>query len=74
MSGASGDGIVLRDADREVLFAASIFFGHTTNIHVEILALEKGLQLCHSKGYRRMQINTDSMILVQMLHGQIEKP
>lgn len=71
---AAGGGVVLRDSAGEVIFAASIFFGAATNVYAEILALEHGLSMCLERGFRSIQIDTDSLILVNMLTGITSKP
>lgn len=73
-SGLAGGGCVLRDPNGEIIFAASKFFGMATNVQAEILALEYGLTLCREKGFCDIRVDTDSMLLGQMLQGKIPHP
>lgn len=73
-TGVAGGGCVLRGQSGDVLFAASKLLGVATNVQAEIMALEYGLSLCQEKGFRDIQVDTDTMLLVQMLQGKAPQP
>lgn len=73
-TGEAGGGAVLRDYNGDVIFAASIFFGKATSVYAEVLALIHGLKLCEERGLQGFQVDTDSLLLVNMIHGVVSIP
>ncbi|XP_071916199.1 uncharacterized protein [Coffea arabica] len=68
--GVSGDGGVMRDSDGQVIFGYSCFFGSLMSLHAELKAMAFGVQLCVARGLHDLYIETDSLVLVQILQGK----
>lgn len=64
----------MRDAQGLILFAESQYFGPGTSLSAEIMALLHGLRLCHDRGFRRVEVETDSSLLVQFVHQKAKWP
>ena len=73
-AGRAGGGGVLRDGAGRFLLAFSAFFGRCSSIQAEARALLVGISLCISRGYRRVHVEADSLILVQILKSAIRHP
>ncbi|XP_071933175.1 uncharacterized protein [Coffea arabica] len=72
--GRAGRGGVLRNSEGRLLFAFSTFLGHCTSIQAEVKALLFGVNLCISCGYVRVQLEVDSLVLVQVLQRATRYP
>ena len=68
--GPSGVGIVLINTSTQKTIAeTSIFIGHTTNNACEYAGLIHGLQLAQQHGISRINIYSDSMLVVNHING-----
>ncbi|XP_027157736.1 DAR GTPase 2, mitochondrial-like [Coffea eugenioides] len=65
--GVSGEGGVLRDSSGVVLFGFSTPLGELTCIQAEIKSLLFGVQQCLLRGFLRIQVKVDSLVLVNIL-------
>ncbi|XP_027120639.2 uncharacterized protein [Coffea arabica] len=65
--GVSGGGGVLRDSSGALLFGFSVPFGELTCLQVEIKALVFGIQQCCLRGFSRIRVEVDSLVLVNLL-------
>lgn len=70
--GPAGGGKVLRDG--HIVAAQAAFFGHSTSLSAEIQALYAGLHLCQNHFSGPIVIESDSMLLVDMLHSRATWP
>lgn len=53
--------------DAELVIAASFFFGIHDSVYAELMALHHGLELCLEHNFHGVQVETDSMLIVQWL-------
>ena len=65
--GVSGGGGVLRDSSGVAVFGFSTPFGELTCIQAEIRSLLVGVQQCLLRGFLRIQVEVDSLVLVNIL-------
>lgn len=72
--GISGGGGVLRDSSGAVLFGYSIPFGELTCIQAEFKSLLFGVQQCLLRGFSRIQVEVDSLVLVNILLQKVKCP
>ena len=72
--GESGGGSVLRDDKGRVLWAQADSYGVTKNMVAECRALLQGLKLCAASGVASVDIEVDSMVLVQIMQQQASIP
>ncbi|MQL94060.1 hypothetical protein Taro_026721 [Colocasia esculenta] len=71
---AAGGGI-LRDHMGNIIFAFSaIYQGVCSSLEAEALALRNGIILCYEKGISYFLIESDSLVLVQMMKGNYSIP
>jgi len=68
--GPAGVGIVLTTTDNKVITETSIFLGVTTNNAAEYMGLIYGLQIAQQHGISRINIFTDSMLIVKHISGE----
>lgn len=61
----AGCGIIVCDFHGEVLFAESVSFGTATCLLAELKALLRGFQRSFAAGLRKIEVETDSALLVQ---------
>ena len=69
--GPCGGGGVLRDPSGHPMVGFSAFFGVTSSLQVETLALLTGLQICAQKGFMNVSIQLDFLVLVGILQRQL---
>nr|XP_027086510.1 uncharacterized protein LOC113708247 [Coffea arabica] len=72
--GVSGGGGVLRDSSGALLFGFSVPFGELTCLQAEIKALVFGVQQCRLRGFSRIRVEVDSLVLVNLLVRQVRCP
>lgn len=69
--GPSGIGIVIINTiTKKTIVESSIFIGHTTNNAAEYTGLIQGLQLAQQYGISRINIYSDSMLIVNHIKGE----
>lgn len=66
--GCGGSGI-LRYSNNKVILDFACFLGIGTSLEAEFKALLFGIRLCHAQGVKTFQLESDSLILVQILNG-----
>ena len=69
-----GGGGVLRDSTGLPLVAFSAFFGITTCLRAETVALLVGLQTCANRGFTNIWVQSDSLVLVGVLQRRTQCP
>lgn len=63
---------VIRDSSGNWVEGFYQSFHHTTNTHIELLALLRGLTLVYGQNWFSIEINTDSQLIIVMLqHGHL---
>ena len=67
--GPSAGGVVILDADGDILIERGVFIGHGTNNVAEYKALLAGLDLVAQLGFESVSIRSDSQLLVRQLQG-----
>nr|XP_027109299.1 uncharacterized protein LOC113729174 [Coffea arabica] len=72
--GVGGGGGVLRDSSGALLFGFSVPFGELTCLQAEIKALVFGVQQCRLRGFSRIRVEVDSLVLVNLLVRQFRCP
>ncbi|CDP11040.1 unnamed protein product [Coffea canephora] len=72
--GVSGGGGVLRDSSGTLLFGFAVPFGELTCLQAEIKALVFGVQQCRLRGFSRIRVEMDSLVLVNLLVRQFRCP
>ena len=65
--GVSGGGGVLRDSSGAFLFGVSIPFGELTCFQAKTKSLLFGVQQCLLRGFSRIQVEVNSLMLVNIL-------
>lgn len=72
--GLGGGGCLLRSSTGNLLWARANFFGQSTNMTTEALALLNGLKLCLDKGYAKVEVESDYLVLVRTINGRLQPP
>lgn len=67
--GPFGGGIINRDPQGSLVAAKSISFGFCSNFQAEVLAMLKGLKLCHHLSLGSVIVESDSKALIDILLG-----
>ncbi|XP_027065411.1 uncharacterized protein [Coffea arabica] len=70
----SGGGGLFRDSDGRVLVAFSCYFGEMTSLQAEVKALLHGVRLGVARGLANFHVESDSLVLIQMLQGRAKWP
>ncbi|KAL0294570.1 UNVERIFIED_CONTAM: putative ribonuclease H protein [Sesamum radiatum] len=65
--GISGAGGILRDQLGKVIFAFQEPLGSATNTQAELSAIHRGLQICFSRGLRKIWIETDATAIIKLI-------
>lgn len=60
----AGIGALLRDEKGEVLFVSSKELPVNDQIEIELVAILRGLQLCLHRSIPKLEVQTDSLLLV----------
>jgi ribonuclease HI len=69
--GPAGVGVrIINSIKQETIAETSIFLGHTTNNAAEYMGLIHGLQLAQQHGVTRINIYSDSMLVVKHIKGE----
>ena len=68
--GKSGGGGVLRDSSGDMVFGFSIPLGELTSLQTEAKSLIHGVQQCVLRGFSRVQVQVDSLLLANILRGK----
>ncbi|GAA0152030.1 hypothetical protein LIER_37404 [Lithospermum erythrorhizon] len=68
--GDAGLGGILRNCQGEFIGAVNFFCKATSPLHSEMLAALKVLQWCFDQGYQNLEVESDSLSLVQMIASQ----
>ncbi|KAK4353203.1 hypothetical protein RND71_028721 [Anisodus tanguticus] len=69
--GSAGGG-VLRDYAGHLLMAFSAYFGCCSNNYADSQALKIGLNWCLDHGFSEVNIESDSLLVIQMIKGEIK--
>ncbi|XP_027184038.1 uncharacterized protein LOC113782345 [Coffea eugenioides] len=72
--GTSGGGGILRDTAGCFVFAFSCFSGDVTSLHSELRAMLYGVKLCVQRGIIPIHVESDSLLLVRMVRGELRVP
>nr|XP_027071629.1 uncharacterized protein LOC113696407 [Coffea arabica] len=67
--GRSGGGGILRDSAGFFRLGFAGYWGETTSLHSELKALLFGVKLCVTQGFCCLHLESDSILLVQMVTG-----
>ena len=70
----SGGGGILRDGGGRLLLAFSCHFGQATSLQAEVRALLYGVKLFAHRGFGRLVVELDSLVLVHILLGKTGCP
>ena len=65
--GRSGGGGLFRDYDGSFLISFSYWFGETISLQVETKALLLGVRLGVSRGFAKLHLESDSLVLVRII-------
>ena len=68
--GPAAAGVVLTDPDGRTIHAAGYFLGRTTNNVAEYQGLLRGLAEARRRGVTRLQVRSDSELMVRQINGQ----
>ncbi|KAJ8541681.1 hypothetical protein K7X08_002497 [Anisodus acutangulus] len=69
-----GGGGILRNDKGKCISAYNNNLGKGTSNWAEAKALQHGLEICLNKGWRKIRIEADSLLLVQNIQGTIKTP
>ena len=72
--GRSGGGGLIRDRNGQVILAFSCYFGEMPNLQAEVKALLHGVQLGIARGLANVHLESDSLVLVQIIQGRVKCP
>ena len=64
----------MRDCEGNLIWAFANFYGNNTNMVAETSALLNGLEKCVASGYFKVDLESDSLTLIQILKHQIGVP
>lgn len=67
--GPAGAGAILRDPSGRVVSSRAIPLGRTTNNDAEYAGLIHGLEMAKEAGVRRLEVRSDSELLVRQMTG-----
>lgn len=67
--GLSGGGCILRDSEGNVRWAVAAFYVVQSNMVAEARAMLCGIRKCREEGIVQVDVEADSLILVQILNG-----
>lgn len=70
--GRSRGGGLLRDRDGQVILAFSCYFGEMTCLQAEVKALLHGVQLGIARGLANVHLESDLLVLVQIIQGRVK--
>ncbi|KAL0430779.1 UNVERIFIED_CONTAM: putative ribonuclease H protein [Sesamum radiatum] len=65
--GISGAGGILRDQLGKVIFVFQEPLGNATNTQAKLSAIHRGLQICASRGLRKIWIETDATAIIKLI-------
>ena len=65
---------MLRCSEGRFILGYSCFFGEMTSLQAELKALIFGVRLAIDRGYSDLQLESDSLVLVQILQGKSRCP
>ena len=68
--GPAGYGVVIEDAARRRVAELSQFLGHRTNNYAEYMGLIASLEYAVARGYKALEVISDSELLVKQINGQ----
>ncbi|XP_042959541.1 uncharacterized protein LOC122294687 [Carya illinoinensis] len=68
--GLAGGGGILRDSGGKIVYGFSKHFGNASSVEAELRALLEGVKLCQNLGYTAIDIECDSIILVNWTRKQ----
>lgn len=68
--GPAGSGFVLRDASGALVCVSGHFLGEATNNQAEYDGLIRGIEAAHVRGCRRLEVRTDSQLVVRQMTGR----
>ncbi|XP_058082424.1 uncharacterized protein LOC131230531 [Magnolia sinica] len=68
--GLSGGGGICRGDKGNFIFAFTTGYGHGSNVHVELRAFHDGIYCCLSKGLKKVIIESDSLLLINLISGE----
>jgi ribonuclease HI len=68
--GPAAIGVVLRDADGEIVEAVGETIGSTTNNVAEYRALLRGIELARARGATHLELVGDSELVVRQIEGR----
>ena len=68
--GPAGIGVILEDADKQVVRNIDKFIGNATNNVAEYTALIVGMEAACKLGAKEISVNTDSELLAKQLGGE----
>ncbi|XP_070056600.1 uncharacterized protein [Nicotiana tomentosiformis] len=72
--GPSGGGGIVRHEKREMIIAYAMPLGIVTNNTAETLALKAGIEWCIDQNVKKLEIENDSLMLVQWLTNTTNIP
>nr|XP_027109237.1 uncharacterized protein LOC113729105 [Coffea arabica] len=72
--GVSGGGGVIRDSGGKLLLAFACHLGQATSVQAEVRALLFGVKVCIQWGFRKLEAELDSLVLVHILFGKARCP
>ena len=64
----------MRDTAGCFVFAFSCFSGDVTSLHSELRAMLYGVKLCVQRGIIPIHVESDSLLLVRMVRGELRVP
>ncbi|MQL83200.1 hypothetical protein Taro_015679 [Colocasia esculenta] len=74
-SGIAAGGGILRNGNGDIIFAfAARYYDIHSSLEAEALALRDGISLCCERGVKEFHIESDSLVLVQIMKGDYACP
>lgn len=69
--GNAGGGGILRDHLGHMVMAFTVYLGCCSNNSAEVQASKTGMRLCLDHGFNKLTIESDSLLVLQMIKGEI---
>ncbi|OIT07102.1 hypothetical protein A4A49_24098 [Nicotiana attenuata] len=72
--GSSGGGGIIRDHRGHMILAFADYFGLCSNNVAEAMAILQGLCICIDRGFLKIIVESDSLMLVNIINNKVRPP
>lgn len=72
--GSAGEGGIIRDHHGHMILAFAGYFGICSNNVAEAMAILQGLRICIDRGFLKIIVESDSVMLVNIINKKVRPP